>query len=161
MCLDIPPMQQAKSASACNNYRNKQVNARWDKGCLTEYYDCTRELLYDLTCDKSHIQCTTGNYSCVKHKQGINVYYAAIVNALTCAQHSTIPCIPYNALKPFWNDYLDEMRDKSIFWHFMWASAGRPPTGWLCKIKTSSRLKYKMAIREALCEYENRYNDEL
>ena len=120
-----------------------------------------RELLYSMVCDKSHLQCNIDNCACVMHKQCIDVHYAAIVNTLTSAQYFTIPRIPINALKPFWNEFLDEMREKSIFWHSMWISAGRPVTGWLCKIKTNSRLKYKMAIREALREYENRYNDEL
>src|SRR5438132_10316787 len=97
----------------------------------------------------------------MSHRLCINNHYDDIIKALTSAQYSTVPCIPQNALKPFWNKYLDEMRDKSIFWHSMWISANRPTSGWLCKIKTSARLKYKMAIREALYEYENRYNDEV
>ena len=162
MVITMPLTQQLKSAAECRpNNSSKQFKVRWDRACLNEYYNCTRELLYDMVYDNSHLQCNTDNCSCVFHKQCIDLHYAAIVNTLTCAQYSTIPCIPCNALKPFWNEYLDEMRDKSIFWHSMWISAGRPSTGWLGKIKTSSRLKYKFAIREALREYENRYNDEL
>jgi hypothetical protein len=83
------------------------------------------------------------------------------VNALSQAERLTIPRIPHSSLKPFWNEYLDELKSKSITWHAIWKSAGRPSFGWIHKIKMCSKLKYKHAIKEAFSNYENRHNDDL
>ena len=45
----------------------------------------------------------------------VNVYIRNIVNALQNAEHRSAHRIPYGALKPFWNDGLDDLKQKSIF----------------------------------------------
>ena len=43
----------------------------------------------------------------------------------------------------------------------MWRDAGSPLSGWLCHIKNSCKLKYKLAVRQAFRAYENAHCDEL
>jgi len=50
-------------------------------------------------------------------KQAINHYYKSIVDALLMAEKACIPQVPVGGLKPFWNDHLNELKDKSIYWH--------------------------------------------
>ena len=43
----------------------------------------------------------------------------------------------------------------------MWLDAGRPASGTLHHIKISCQLKYKLAIRQAFVDFENRHTDDL
>jgi len=91
----------------------------------------------------------------------ISFRYSTVVNALLKADHLTIPRVPCNALKPFWSEHLDELKSDLIFWHNIWLSDDRPMSGRLFQIKRSTKLKYKLAVRQAFAQYENRYDDEL
>ena len=81
--------------------------------------------------------------------------------ALKGAQKLSVPSIPHSALRHFWNDELDDLKEKSIFWHDGWVNADRPGSGIIHQIKSSWKLKYKSAIRHAFHEHENQYNDEI
>ena len=90
----------------------------------------------------------------------INIYiYDSIVTGLNRAERATIPRIPHSALRPFWNDELDDLKDKCIFWHNLWKSAGCPASGTLQQIKASAKLNYKRAIKHACFVFENQHND--
>jgi len=64
-------------------------------------------------------------------------------------------------LKPFWNDHLDDLKDKSIFWGNMWKDAGKPKMGHIFRIKTACSLKYKNAIKHAMYEFDHKFDDAL
>ena len=104
-----PPPQARTQAE------RKQFSLHWDKGRLTEYYDLTRDHLYRVNYDRSHLNCAE-YCSSADHIVSINKHYMAIVDALKQAERATIPSIPCSALKPFWNDHLDDLKQKSIFW---------------------------------------------
>ena len=53
------------------------------------------------------------------------------------------------------------MKLDSIFWHDLWIDGGRTSSGWLHQIKSSCKLKYKLAIKEAFSSYENKLDDEI
>jgi len=46
-------------------------------------------------------------------------------------------------------------------WHDIWLSAGKPPSGPVHRLKCSTKLKYKLAIREAYDYFEKCHNDEM
>src|SRR3989442_722394 len=103
--------------------------------------------------DSSYLYCTNNNcQSKAIHCAAINSHYSCIVRALQYSERASIPRIPHCALKPFWNEYLDELKQKSMTWHSIWLSAGRPLSGLIHKIKVSTKLKYKLAIKEAFIE---------
>jgi hypothetical protein len=56
---------------------------------------------------------------------------------------------------------LDSLKDSSIFWGNLWNEAGRLRCGELHKVKTACCLKFKMAIKQALTDYERKCDDEL
>lgn len=76
--------------------------------------------------------------------------------ALQEAELHTVPHIPVLALRPFWNDYLDELEDESIVCGNLWENAGKPKFGHTFSIKTAcafwdhlvvpGALKYKHAV---------------
>ena len=63
-------------------------------------------------------------------------------------------------LRRGWHDH-DKLKSKSISWHAIWNNAGRPSSGLIHQIKVSSKLKYKLAIKSALLEFENKHDDQL
>ena len=84
---------------------------RWDKGNINEFYCISWEMLSAVPFLKLN------NFVCDIDE--LNIYYDHIVNSLLTAEQLTIPRIPCSALKPFWNDHLDELKHKSLFWHYM------------------------------------------
>ena len=101
---------------------------------------------------------------CCKNKEhliDIDKYYNAIVNALRDAAVLCVPRIPTGTLKPYWNEELEHLKADWLFWFHMWVSAGRPSSGWLQHIKNVCKFKYKLALKDAYCEYENKLDDDL
>jgi hypothetical protein len=81
-----------------------------------------------------------------------------IVHALQQAEMLTVPHVPANSLKLCWNEHLDSL---NIFWGNLWNKAERPRCSELHKVKTASCLKYKIAIKQVLTDYEHKFDDEL
>jgi len=50
---------------------------------------------------------------------------------------------------------------KTIFAHNIWLSAGRPSSGSVFDLKKNAKYKYKIAVRDAVREFEGRFDDEL
>lgn len=138
-----------------------QCKLRWDKGRLVEYYSVTREVLANTPHDCYQLYGCSELCNSASHKASINQHYLHIVNALKLAESATIPRIPNSALKPFWNDNLNDLKQKSIAWHNIWLNAGRPQSGIIHQIKSSCKLKYKLAIKNAVMDYENRFDDDI
>ena len=47
-----------------------------------------------------------------------------------------------------WNEYARPYREKSLYWHRIWAEAGRPRNGVLADIMRSTRCQYHRVIRK-------------
>ena len=64
-----------------------------------------------------------------------------------------------------WNDFVQPYKEKSIFWHNIWKSAGCPVSGQLAELRKFSRAKYHWAIkrtkREANDHILNKTADQL
>ena len=158
MCLELAtqPASYSKPKS-----KDKQYKVRWDKGRLDMYYKLSNTYLASRNYDCSYVHCINDCQSPASHRAAINDHYMHIVHALKSAERESIPRIPHGALKPFWNEFLDDLKQKSILWHNIWLNAGRPMSGLIFNIKSSARLRYRLAIKDAFIKYENRFNDEL
>jgi hypothetical protein len=84
-----------------------------------------------------------------------------IVNALKTSATQTVPTVPCSALKAFWSSELDRLKQDSITWHNIWKNAGSPSSGIIQAIKTTCKLKYKIAIKEAYLKFEYANCDKL
>ena len=124
--------------------RKPMYKILWGKGSLSDYYSLTGEALQALnfgcTCLKCELGCSSS-----EHANYIDVYYSNIVTELKWAEQISISSIPHSAQKHFWNDELDELKQKSIMWHDIWKNSDRPGSGIIPKIKCSCKLKYKSA----------------
>ena len=149
------------SPAVRRSVKTERFNVRWDKGSLSDYYALTNANLTNSKIDYSYLHCVGNCRSPVDHCAAIENHYSCLVSALLSAERDSIPRFPHSALKPFWNEYLDDLKSKSVTWHAIWISAGRPHSGLIHKIKLSTKLKYKLAIKDAFIKYESRFNDEL
>ena len=138
----------------------RRFAARWDKANLADFYDSTRSFLSTINLSDCCTECRPG-CSCVDHKVAIDRVDNSVVGSLQSAELVSIPRVPVNSLKPFWNEHLDELKEKSIFWCRLWKDAGRPRARKLFRIKFSCVLNYKNAIRQAVWSYEHTFDDEL
>ena len=50
---------------------------------------------------------------------------------------------------PEWNSVIQPLKEDSLFWHAVWLSAGRPPTGVLHMVMSHVRCKYHRAVKVA------------
>ena len=86
-----------------------------------------------------------------EHGQAINVYANSVSAACTAAAQFTIPqtCSRQRSQRiPVWCEYVQPLRDKSLFWHRMWQDCGRPRSGVVFDCMRRSRLAYHYAIRK-------------
>lgn len=140
-------------------HSKKYYSWRWDKSDLNYYYQCTDQLLRAVHMP-SLCDCKFGCIN-ISHLHSINQYYENIVAALHHAASTAICQVPCNSLKPYWIDELDNLKSDSIFWHNLWTQAGRPSSGVLHRIRLSCKAKYKLAIRAAYANFENKLSEEL
>ena len=52
-----------------------------------------------------------------------------------------------SAVLPGWNEHVAPLRDKSVLWHDIWVSCGRPHDGLVASIMRRTRATYHYAVR--------------
>ena len=131
---------------------------RWDKGNLNEYYYNTGNLLSRI----NHVQsCDLSACLCYDHTIDIGIYYCELVHALTFSAVSCIPRVPTSALKHYWSATLDDLKRNSKDAFDLWVLGGKPHSGTIFDLMKDAKYKYKLAVRHAVSDYENRFSDEL
>ena len=94
--------------SLAHSYRKPVAyKMRWNKGSLSDYYRITGDALSSLKPGILSLYFSPGCQS-PSHHHAINIYYDKIRAALRNSERFTIPRISHAALKPFWNDELDD-----------------------------------------------------
>jgi hypothetical protein len=106
--ISRPPMAQL------HNNKFVQYRTRWDKAELRDYYNATFSQFQYINCCDCYNSCSLG-CDCSSHYEAIDDMYENIVHTLQNAEYFTVPRVPSNSLKPFWNEYLDELKEKSVF----------------------------------------------
>ena len=133
---------------------------RWDKGNLDEYYYNTGNLLsrisHDYSCDPSIAACCNHD-----HTIDIDIYYCEIVHALTLSAVNCIPRVPHSALKHYWSVALDDLKRNSKDAFDLWVLDGKPHSGSIFNLMKDAKYKYKLAVRQSVRDYEDRFSDEL
>lgn len=134
---------------------------RWDKTDTSSYAQMTEVNFHNLlNCYGFNVlDLCDEDCNCVQHQVLIDRYYNTIVSILLTAANQAVVRLPCNSLKPYWNDELNSLKQSAITWHDIWVSAGRPGSGQLHNIKCSTKMKYKIAIRDAYINFENSVDD--
>ena len=98
------------------------------------------------------------NLFCDIHDNIIIEKIDEILEIMTIAAELTIPTkIVTNEPKgiPGWNEYVKPYKNKSIFCHDLWVSAGKPTSGQLFDDRKFARYKYHWAIKQARKNKDN------
>jgi len=56
---------------------------------------------------------------------------------------------------PGWSERLEQLREKSIYWHCLWIDCGRPRSGVVADCMRRTRAAYHYAIRQARWDEES------
>jgi len=70
-------------------------------------------------------------YDNINYQMEIEKFYTDIVHAITEASKVSVPSLPHQALKDFWNDDLDYLKRQSIDIHNLWKAVGKPRNGYI------------------------------
>ena len=81
---------------------------------MSEYYDASFQSLNGIKLSDTHSNCVLG---CKDHNHlaSIEFIYSETVAVLQQCELLTVPRIPQKSLKPFWNEFLDDLKEKSCF----------------------------------------------
>ena len=67
--------------------------------------------------------------------------------ALEHASSLCVPRIPKGSLKPYWNDKLNTLKQKSIDIHNLWRTCGSPRSGAINSERLKVKLEYKQTVK--------------
>ena len=72
--------------------------------------------------------------------------YAVSVVSLTASVNS-VNSVNNNFRTPGWSEYVEPLRQKSLFWHAMWKDCGHPRSGAVADCMRRARASYHYGIR--------------
>ena len=94
-----------------------------------------------LTCDDQRCE-NDGN------RKSVEELCEFLINSCLCAGKHTLPkCTPSRGQVPLWNERIKPLKDDSLFWHWLWKEAGRPPAGALAAVMRYTRASYHRAVK--------------
>jgi len=148
-----------------NNLRDKQRNyvnemeishLRWDHANLELYNDTTGLYLQSVYNDLSNIEC------CAKTEPAaIDEIYSRIVDILHYSASVAVPACKKNFFKFWWDQELDELKERSIASCQLWKAAGKPRSGPIFNKYRKEKSAYRSGIRSRQREETSMYTNDL
>lgn len=155
---DHDPISLKLNISVCDTIHSAdtpqpRIKLSWHKvkDCNIERYkQLLTSNLNNIKNPKSTFDCYDTSCSSIHHLNCIDQYYDNIKNACLKASYSSIPRTSKANTNRIagWNEQIEPLRDKSIFWHNLWRELGRPATGTVACIMRSTRAIYHRAIKK-------------
>ena len=103
-----------------------------------------------LLCGDVHCQCEAHTNERDSHV--LDILCTIVETSHECiplsSRHSRIRGRTWQSL-PGWTQNIAPLKQDSLFWHSVWISAGRPPSGSLHQFMVHTRLKYHSAVKAA------------
>ena len=91
----------------------------------------------------------------------LDTAYKRIVDVLRFCSDLTVPSRPKNFFKFWWDQSLDELKDKSIASCDLWKTAGKPRAGPVFDRYRRDKAAYRHAIRNKQVETKDAYTNQL
>jgi len=117
---------------------------------LKDYSDTLREALSELCLPKDALVCHDVGCKNVTHITSLNVYITASSNVCLAAAQLAIPHTCKRSAGghiPGWKEYIEPVRQKSTFWHNIWAECGKRRNGYVADVMRKTHSAYHYAIR--------------
>ena len=133
----------------------KKFKICWDKATSLqkEHYKLFLSNLNDNIVDQfDDFDCSLVNCRDYSH---FNIFHNSLLKLIESIELASFACIPikhFNKSKKKtklmigWNRYIEEYRNKSIFWHNIWKDCGQPAEGYVADIRRTTRKNYHEAI---------------
>ena len=84
-----------------------------------------------------------------EHRTSLNVLCQNMVQSCMTASNEALPHTrPHGHTLPFWNEKVEPLKEKSLFWHWVWIDCGKPHDGIVAQIMRSTRARYHLAVKE-------------
>ena len=115
------------SIKGSSNNSSQQLNFRWDKGDIFQYYHMTYDMLRAVNSplflmhDSDEVNLSKSD---ILHY--VNGFYSNIVNTLYSASCFTIPCKRHNFYKYWWDEELSLLKEKAVASFRLWSALGKP-----------------------------------
>ena len=91
--------------------------------------------------DCSNVKCNSK-----VHCQEIDDYASSIVYCMLFSDRN-IPKTKKVTTIAGWNEEVEPLRDKALFWHWLWKEGGKPHNGPVAESMRASRLKYHRKVK--------------
>ena len=148
-------LELALLATVDRQHCNRPAWSRATNEEKVEYANCLSDLLKSINIPSEAVVCRDACCTLQSHRDILNQYCHDIGQCCLNAGVQTIPVSKANGIHgnhcdsvPGWSEYVEPLREKSLFWHHIWSDAGKPHTGVLADIMRQTRLKYHHAIRD-------------
>ena len=133
----------------------------WRKASQTDLFNYSSALSKELSClplDSDVLVCHDMKCNDILHFHALSNYVKGITDACITACNNTIPftsVVQQGGRIAGWSEYVQPLRDKSIFWHNLWKENGRPHSGVVADCMRRSRAAYHHAVRFVKKEEDN------
>ena len=124
---------------------------------INQYTTILADKLENITTPDS-LSCRDPNCKIEEHRSECDSHVLDVMGALLEVSHACIPLSGTGSSTsakhkgsrlPGWKESVEPARSDSLFWHAVWLSAGRPPTGVLHSLMCRTRNKFHYAVRRA------------
>ncbi len=121
---------------------------------IKTYTNITEELLADIRLSHKLLLCDDVNCTDSSHMNDIDLLYNDIIDALQSAGKSFVQQKRCSFKQiPGWNELCSELHNNAREAFLVWRDNGKPRSGPIYQLMRSSRLRFKLALRE--CKHED------
>ena len=131
---------------------------------LQEYSEVLSRLLKSVYIPVDALLCKDPSCKNLVHLQHLNEYASKITDSCLRAAEAAIPCScrrQSSGRIPGWSEYVQPVREKSLFWHKLRLECILPKTGAVADCKRRTRAVYHYAIRKVKRDEDTLINERI
>jgi hypothetical protein len=155
LLMPLPDSNRKQTPSNKNNAA--RLAWRWDKANKLRYHDLTHQYLLSIDCNPTKL--LNKPYEAIVSE--IENLYCNITTALDLAASQSVPRKQINFYKQWWDQELNEAKQRSMAAHKDWLDDGRKRSGILFDNMKKCKYEYKLLIKTKQHDSNNKFTDEL
>ena len=156
VCLDVVRNDLTKNVSDNDSI----LHLRWDHADLALYYNATRDYLQPILTELINLDCLEASHNYIS-PQYIYLIYERVVTILNDCANLYVPRRKNSFYKFWWSQELDCLKSKAIESNKVWQAVGRPRSGPVYTKRNSDKRAYRVAIRKAQSDTDEKYSNHL
>lgn len=142
------PVQHVPDSSEPSDNTDIIAWSRVKESHCNKYKSKCRELLGNMDVNEDLLQCQDKFCQNECHLKDIDRYCAKIIECCTKAGSATFPKIKRKKRnKPFWNELVEPLKEKSMLWGQIWHECGEPQEGLVKDIYRKAQREYHYMVK--------------